>query len=123
MTKLEELRQQRIAEEKKQAEAAKEALEKQLIADEERVAELRRPGMKSVDLGRRVALVSKPSHLEFERFMDTKLQLQDTITFLRHCVVYPPVDELYESYPAYLGKLATAAGEMLGLEREAIRGE
>lgn len=117
---LQELRAKRAESDKQQADAEAAEIERQLLIDEEKVAELRRPGMVAVDLGRRVALISKPSVVEFERFMSTELELSDHLTFVRSCLVYPAsADEIYQQYPAKIVTLSEAAGKLAGIERKA----
>lgn len=120
---LKELRAKRAEADKQAADTEAADLEKQLIHDEEKVAELRRPGMTVVDLERRVALIGKPSVHEFERFMDSQLTMQDHLAFVRSCVVYPTADEIYNQYPAKIAALSEAAGKLAGIDRKQIAGK
>ena len=120
---LKELRAKRAEADKAAADTEAADLEKQLIHDEEKVAELRRPGMTVVDLERRVALISKPSVHEWERLMETPLTMQDHLQFVRSCLIYPPADEVYQQYPAKIVTLSNAAGVLVGMERKAAAGK
>lgn len=120
---LQELRAKRAELDRAAADAEAAEIEKHLIQDEMKIAELRRPGMVVVDLGRRVALISKPSVAEFERFMSTELTLSDHLTFVRSCLVYPPADEIYQTFPAKITTLSEAAGKLAGIERKATAGK